>query len=222
MFGLIFGLGIAVYLIYLSLANSYFDGQNKRKYRDDSTNTYIDHNGVSRDLLTNRYRSITKDYFGDRHMWGKDIGDINLSQLNREKEYEDYRERLRHGEDIGRTTVFWEHSPFYKNGERNLLGKRYKDIATGNIFIVRQHRNKNYYVDINDLKVIRYTDRQREFYKEQKMYSEKIEIEGVKDFQETINKQRYDSSFIGDPTKGIDCPTESLLYDSWKPKKVIY
>lgn len=222
MFGVIFGLGIAVYLIYLSLANSYQDGQNKRKYKDISTNTYIDHDGVSRDLNTNRYRSITLDSHGDRHMWGKDIGDINLSQLDRKKEYEDYKDRLKRGEDIGRTTVFWEHSPFYKMGAKNILGNRYKDIATGDIFVVREHKHKAYYVSISDLKAIRYTDSQREFYKEKNKYDENTEIANIKDFQETIDKQRYDSSYIGDPTLGIGCYNETQLHDSWKPKKVIY
>ena len=217
MFGIIVAIIIIIYLVYSSISNSIEDGKGKRLFKDESTNTYLDHNGVSRDLKTDKYRSITVDYNGDRHLWGKDIGDINLSRNKRIEEYEHYKRNP----IKGRTTVYWEPSPIYKLGERNVLGKRYKDIETGDIYVVRSNNWKHYYVEINKLKVIRYTDSQKRMLEEHNNYSRKKEHEDVATFQSLIERQRNDETFIGDPSNGI--PTYSkTLEDNWIPEKIYY
>ena len=201
MFGIIVFIILVIYVIRMFILNSTDDIKGRREFRNDHFNTYIDHNGINRDLDTNQYRSITKDYNGDIYLKGKDIGNVNISQQDREKEYQQYKNALEHGLDIGRTTTYWSPSPnFNPSKEINILGKRYKDLKSGEILVVRVHEYKNYYVTIDTMEVLRYTD-----------------------FQRYINNRRSDLKFIGDPTKGIGTFNVTNLGDYWKPKKgVVY
>ena len=217
MFGIVVLICIIIYAFYSSIINDIDDNYGKRNYRDYSTNTYIDHDGVSRDLKTNKYRSITRDINGDRHLWGTDIGDINLSQINRQKEYD----KFKRSPVTGRTTVYWSPSPVYKEDKAVLLGKRYKDLETGNILIVRTHKALDFYVDTKTLQVLRYTDSTTRMLKDSNRYKKEREQEDIKEFQLLIDKQRSDQSYVGDPTygKALYC---SKYEDFWKPEKIYY
>lgn len=217
MFGIIVLVCIIIYAIYSSIVNDIDDNYGKKHFYDPTTNTYINHNGVSKDLKTNKYRFIYRDSHNDRHIWGKEIGDINLSQFDRQKEYEHYQKNP--VED--RTTVYWAPSPFYKEGKTILLGKRYKDLETGNILIVRTHKALDFYIDIETLQVLRYTDSTTRMLKESNRYKREREQDDIKEFQLLIDKQRRDKSYVGDPTygKALYC---SKCEDYWKPEKIYY
>lgn len=217
MFGIIVLVCIIVYAIYSSITNGIDDNYGRKYHLDVTTNTYIDHNGTSRDLKTNKYRSIFRDYNGDKHIWGNEIGDINLSQIDRQKEFEKYKQNP----ISGRTTVYWEPSPVYKEGKRNFLGKRYKDLKTENILVVRTHKCLDYYVDLQSLRVLRYTDSTTRMLKGSGRYKRETEIENIEEFQNLINKQRNDTSYIGDPTYG-KAIYSSNMEDYWKPEKIYY
>lgn len=224
MFGIIVFIILVIYVIRMFILNSTDDIKGRREFRNDHFNTYIDHNGINRDLDTNQYRSITKDYNGDIYLKGKDIGNVNISQQDREKEYQQYKNALEHGVDIGRTTTYWSPSPnFNPSKEINVLGKRYKDLKSGEILVVRVHEYKNYYVTIDTMEVLRYTDFQRYTMEQHNNYSKEKEIKDVEEFQKYINNRRSDSKFIGDPTKGIGTFNVTNLGDYWKSKKgVVY
>ena len=224
MFGIIVFIILVIYVIRMFILNSTDDIKGRGEFRNDHFNTYIDHNGINRDLDTNQYRSITTDYNGDIYLKGKDIGNVNISQQDREKEYQQYKNALEHGLDIGRTTTYWSPSPnFNPSKEINVLGKRYKDLKSGEILVVRVHEYKNYYVTIDTMEVLRYTDFQRYTMEQHNNYSKEKEIKDVKEFQKYINNRRSDLKFIGDPTKGIGTFNVTNLGDYWKPKKgVVY
>ena len=220
MFGIIVFIILVIYVIRMFILNSTDYIKGRSEFRNDRFNTYIDHNGINRDLDTNQYRSITRDYNGDIYLKGKDIGNVNISQQDREKEYRQYKNALEHGLDIGRTTTYWSPSPnFNPSKEINVLGKRYKDLKSGEILVVRVHEYKNYYVTIDTMEVLRYTDFQRYTMEQHNNYSKEKEIKDVEEFQKYINNRRSDLKFIGDPTKGIGTFNVTNLGDYWKPKK---
>ena len=58
MFGIIVFIILVIYVIRMFILNSTDDIKGRSEFRNDRFNTYIDHNGINRDLDTNQYRSI--------------------------------------------------------------------------------------------------------------------------------------------------------------------
>lgn len=223
MFGAIVLVIVIIYAVRMFFVNTADDIYGRINFKNDRFNTYIDHNGILRDLNSNKYRFISTDYKGDVHLEGKGIENVNISQQEREKEYIRYKHAMEQGLDIERTTVYWSPTPDYDiSREINILGKRYKDIETGKVLVVREHNYQNFYVTTDTMEVVRYTDSQRRTMKLHNNYSEEKEIKDIAAFQKYINAQRINPNYIGDPTRGIGILNLNQLEDYWKPKKISY
>lgn len=189
MFGALFLLFIFFAALITLIRNVRDDIEGRRDFKNSFTNTYIAYDGCYRDLDTGKYRSFSRRN-GDIYMRGDGIQERNISQEKRNAEYQYYKDHP----SPNRTTCFYENEP--KQNEYNPMvkrGGRYKDLKTGEIYVIREDKTHVFYVDLND-KVIRYTD----FFRKGRDNSD--EEEAVRKFQESIDKAKANKYWKMDPT----------------------
>ena len=188
------------FTIIISLVkNTIEDYQDRQISGDDKTNTYLAHDLVYRDLDTGKARFFYRENH-DLIMRGEDIEPINISQIEREKEYE----KLKNSPHQSRTTCYY--APVPKVARYGTMrGRRYKDLETRDIFVIRECNRKSFYVGLNDKKVKGYTDSQR------KAYGNTNEKKDVINFQKEIDEalmseywKRNDATMIGCPGANIN------------------
>lgn len=190
MFGAVFIFALIIYGIVQVAKNTKDDFEGRRLYKDEKSNTYLAYDGSRRDLDTGKQRFIYHQN-GDRYMVGEDIETVNLSQKEREEKYE--KVKLNHAPD--QTVVFYEKEPL----KATKRGVRYKDLKTGDIYVVREDKNANSFYVTFDNRVVRFADNERKYRKEFGVYDEEEERELVTAFQEAINNAPKDTLWK-DPT----------------------
>lgn len=195
MFGAIFIFTLIICGIVYIISSAIENSENKKKYKDNISNTYMGYDGIYRDLDTDKPRFMYRQN-GDRYMKGDDIGIVNISQLERDKEYEQAKNKS----IDGKTVSFYSNEPANAyTCERIKKGVRYKDLENGEIYVVRQDRYRNrFFVTLNN-RVVRFTDMERKNKIEFNNYDEQKEKELVREFQEEINKASNDP-YWKDPT----------------------
>jgi len=120
---------------------------------DKETNTYIDNEGRERDVITNKPRFTTTNIYGDRVTYDEKHKIIrNYSEEKRNNLESKYRM-------TGEHTVI----PMDKNKhlEHKYSGRRYKDIKTGQLYIlISPNRDcfNSYYQSIITGKIVRPSD----------------------------------------------------------------
>ena len=118
-----------------SINNVIEDEKNKTKYRNNETNTYLDHNMNRRDLNTNHLMRTEKDINGN--VWLKDINTgryvKNISEDRAERKYQDEKAKAFRGES-DRTHIRYGDDEHRKD---EFPGIRYKDFKTGKLYIER-------------------------------------------------------------------------------------
>lgn len=196
MFGIIYGTLLAVSAIKEGIVNAIDNVGNRNKFRNNITNTYIDHNGVFRDLNTNKpvgiyhknHDLIVVDNKGNRK---------NVSQEMRDKEFM----ALKNNRPKDRT-VYAIYGDIRKNISGCFYAFLYQDLITDEFVFCRHYFHKQYYIRLSDFKVLRYSDGQKYIEKENNTYNNKEEKAGIKEFQKEIDKNisLYGTSF--DPTNG--------------------
>lgn len=187
MFGAVFLLFIFIIGLIALTKNIKHDYENRIEYSDKKTNTYLAYDGIYRDLDTGKSRFFYRRN-GDRYMRGEDIAERNLSQEEREAEYQQYKQ----SPTPGRTTCFYSNEPLDISKEKR--GRRYKDLETGVLYVVRRDKKgRTFYVDL-DNHVVRYTDSFR------KKWNHDDEAEAIKEFQEAINNAISNEYWKMDPT----------------------
>lgn len=195
----------------MGIKNSLEDSENRTKYRDDETNTYLDHNMTRRDLRTNHRMSVERSYKGD--MWLRDCETghyvRNLSDERAEQKYQIEKAKADRGAS-DRTHIRFGNNDHHCDSVR---GYRYKDFKTGKMYVARSMvltkeecnmigeyyslKNYNYLkkvfalIDIDEKKAVRLTDKSIEYllYRRQtdeeiKEFSDKF----LKRFNEYINE----------------------------------
>lgn len=202
MFGVLFLIYIFYYVTHKFIRDLKQTIRNMDKTYDSLSNTYISYDGSLVDKKTGEPRFIYYDLKYDKWLCGKNIQNINLSQKQREMEYE----KLRNNPGQ-KTAIFYEQEPpniIYGDGTKR--GRRYKDLFNEDLYVVRLDENGHaFYIRVNDDKVIRYTDRYITNLLERDAYNVEEEIRAKKDFQEKIDKaktesfwKRHDPTLIGD------------------------
>lgn len=221
MFGAIFFIGIIIAVIIHNIRNFGADYSARLNTFSNDTNTFIDHNGAFRDIDTWEYKRISYDENGDKWVEDEKGNKLNISQKKRNEEYNKYLKMIKNGNDISviRTATYYEPGPTKEN-YGTILGKRYKDLETGCIMIVRCFNNKFFYVDKDESKVLRYTDHQRKLLRKINnaiKHDENIEKKDVEAFQKAIDKAIWDPNYkLGDPTRVGFHGNINSLYDSWE------
>lgn len=202
MFGAFFLVYILCYSTYTFVHNLKQNIRNRERTYDEVSNTYVCYNGNLVDMDTGRARFVYCDSNYDKWLCGKDIQDVNLSQRQREIEYEKLKDNPKQ-----RTAIYYEPEPpniIYGDGTKR--GRRYKDLHTGDLYIVRLDENGHaFYVRVDDDKVVRFTDKHISNLLEWNLYKKEEEIKAVKEFQDKIDKaktesfwKRHDPTLIGD------------------------
>lgn len=206
MFGAVFLLGVVICSIIALVRNTKEDYHNRTDYRHDQSNTYLAHDMVYRDLDTGKARFLHKEN-GDLIMRGEDIEPVNLSQIERDKEYE----KLKNKTNLSRTTCFFEPDPkVAKYG--TMRGNRYKDLETGEIYVVRRFQRRSFYVGLADRKVKRYTDSQK------RSSSNMDEEKDIVNFQKEIDEAKNDQFWKNTDYTMVGCPNSNIngLIDTWE------
>ena len=202
MFGALFFLYIFCSGLYSIFKNCKITFKNMNETYDPLSNTYISYKGTLVDMDTGEARFTCFDSNHDKWLHGKNIQSINLSQKQREIEYEKLKKNP--GQ---RTAIFFESEPInivYGDGTKR--GRRYKDLFNGDLYVVRLDKNgRAFYVRVKDNKVIRYTDRYISYLSERNSYNKEEEVVAIKAFQDKIDKakeepfwRRHDPTLIGD------------------------
>lgn len=201
MFGAVFIFGLLIYAIIHFFHNVREDYDGRQRYYDPSSNTYLSYDGTRRNINNGAYRFIYHKN-GDRYMEGDDVGVVNLSQQEREKEYE----RLKSNHDDDKTTMFYAKD----SSEDIIKGARYRDLNTGEIYVLRDDKEHNqFYVTLNN-KVVRFSDTEKRNKKLYGVYDEKKEMELIEKFQTEINRASQDP-FWKDPTMIFQRGNVSLI-----------
>lgn len=198
MFGVLFLIYMFYYITHKFIRDLKQTIRNMDKTYDNLSNTYISYNGSLIDRTTGKLRFIYYDSKHDKWLCGKGIQSINLSQKQREIEYE----KLKNSPGQ-RTAIFYEQEPsniIYGDGTKR--GPRYKDLYTDDLYVVRLDENGHaFYVKVNDDKVIRYTDRYIKNLLEWNAYKKDDEVNAIKEFQNKIDKAKTESFWkLHDPT----------------------
>ena len=189
MFGATFLVFVFIVVVVTFTKNVKHDLENRERFTDKKTNTYLSYDGNYRDLNTGKYRSFYRKN-GDLYMSGEDIEERNVSKEEREKEYLYYQ----NNPVPNRTTCFYENEPsrLCSLGKEK-RGRRYKDLKTGDLYVIRRSKNgEAFYVDFND-KVIRFTDHFRKG-------NEEREQDAIKAFQKDIDDAKANKLWTMDPT----------------------
>lgn len=206
MFGAIFIIIFVIFGIVTICKNVAEDYDGRKNYRNDFTNTYMGYDGVDRDLDTGKARFFYREN-GDQIMRKEEsLETINVSQQKRDIEYE----KAKKGYYPGRTTMYYAPSPKAPYGSRIMNGARYKDIETGEIYVVREFNRQSFYVDLKG-KVVRYTDFQKKHTPDKER-----EFKEVAAFQKEIERAKKtwgnaDYTFVGAPSSN-----ENQLIDIWE------
>lgn len=118
------------------ISNFLEDSENRTKYRDNETNTYLDHNMTRRDLRTNHQMSVEKSNQGDIWLRDCETGHYvrNLSDERAEQKYQIEKAKAARGES-DRT-----HIRYGDNDHRydSIRGYRYKDFKTGKLYVAKR------------------------------------------------------------------------------------
>lgn len=119
----------------MGIKNSLEDNENRTKYRDNETNTYLDHNMTKRDLNTNHVMAYHKANNGDVLLKDCETGRYvkNISQDRTEKKYQEERAKALRGES-DRTHIRYGDDEHRKD---TFPGYRYKDFKTGKLYVER-------------------------------------------------------------------------------------
>lgn len=136
LFGLfytVFGLGCKG---ISSIKNTLEDEENKKLYRDNECNTYLDHNATRRDLNTNHRMSIEYAYNGDIWLRDSETGKYvrNLTDERAERKYQAEKAKVACGES-DRTHIQYGTDEHRKD---TFPGYRYKDFKTGKLYVARK------------------------------------------------------------------------------------
>ena len=135
----LFGLFYATFCLgckgVLGVQNFLEDEDHKTRYRNDETNTYLDHNMTKRDLITNHVISTEKDINGD--VWLKDVQTgryvKNITADRVEAKYQEEKTKAFRGES-DRTHIRYGDNEHCKD---EFPGYRYKDFKTGKLYVER-------------------------------------------------------------------------------------
>lgn len=121
------------------LKNKAIKDEEKKKVK---TNTYTDHNGVTRDIATNQVRHIYKDRItGDA--WLEDSHRNRIRNLSEEKRKAEYEERKNNNSE--RKAVLYDswgvkNSPIRDDMDWfRLTGNVYKDVINGDLYVERNN-----------------------------------------------------------------------------------
>lgn len=154
MFGIIYTLFTSIGLLINSLKESKENEKCKSLYKNKDGLTYIDIKGNSRLLSNNDLVFYTYDKNGDYVL--EDISGYiykNFSEEQREKKQKYFKEKsIKNGDS---TYCISEN-----NHKKDWIckGKRFMDIKTNDIYVIRFLNGKYYYMNINDGKVVKKTD----------------------------------------------------------------
>ena len=148
MFGLLYMASNAIAYLFSWTKTSYDDYCHKqdaiKNERNEKvkTNTYTDHRGCTRDIVTNGLRYTNKDHStGD--IWLEDVNGKKIRNLSQEKRNIEFEENKRNNPDKRaiKYTV-WDHNTTQikdMNEWFRLEETIYKDVNNGDLYIIRNN-----------------------------------------------------------------------------------
>ena len=157
LFGLVWTLFMTTGKAVNGIKNSIEDSHNKEKSLDGIM--YYDYKGRRRlisnnhfchDLYKDGYRRIV-DSTNSKVVWDARDTVIPQNIANYKKE------ALRRGKTVYRCDSHIDNIP-YNRSEGEIIGHQYKDIETGQMYVIREIDSFSFYVDIATNKAVRYTD----------------------------------------------------------------
>ena len=157
MFGIIYGLVNIGGRIIGSVQDNLVDNEHKQTMYDSSTNTYLDHNYVQRDIATNQLR-YEKIVDGDKCLMGySNKGSYIVRNLDKERRIKELKE----AKDNNKTVVQYNLDEHIKD---KCQGVRYIDALDHNrLLVIREYKEENQviakiYMDVKTGLGIRCTD----------------------------------------------------------------
>lgn len=224
MFGLLYTLFVGGARAVKGIQDTIENEEFKQKYRDDESGIYYDNKMRKHDQRTGRIVVYEKDLkTGD--VWVKDALSCerlrNVTQNSVEQHYEEERRKYLNG-TTARTYVQYGNDAHRKDKCR---GKRYKDLKTGKLYVVREievpynkiDRNKYWIgdkirclMDLQTYQYVRPTDRELAHHAGK---SEKIE--GLYKAIEYANKEKNIKVKKYEKTKDIN-PSDLFWYELYK------
>lgn len=146
----VIGVGLLIHFINENKENE----ENKKRYRHPNGLTYIDNKGRSRLLSNDKLVFYTHDKNGDYIL--EDVsGHVyrNFSEEKRVKWLNDEKKRAIENKE---STYCLDDNNHRKDW--TCKGKRFVDLKTGNIYVIRYIKYKYYYMDISTGLLVRKTD----------------------------------------------------------------
>ncbi len=209
MLGFVYTLFVSIGAVIHKTKQNKENEENKVKFQNPDGLTYVDIEGKSRFLSNNEVGFYTYDRNGD-YVLEDASGYIykNFSKEKKEKEQtKRYTEAIKNNE-----TTYCIDDNDHKN-DWYCKGKRFKDVQTGDIYVIRRLNYTYWYLNITNGMIIRKTDWQLKQdkimksshnFKDKTLYDEIYYID-VNDF----NKRRYGtqnkSEFYLDHKYNFDC-----------------
>lgn len=196
MFGLIYSLFVSIGLIGHTAKEIQENEENKVKYRHPDGLTYVDTKGRSR-LVSNNEIVVYGMKNGD-YVLEKINGTVikNYSKEQRESQIESNRQKAIINNE---TTYCIDENTHEKEWIKK--GKRFKDLKTGDIYIIRCINYKYYYMRLNDGMLVRKTDYQI-------AYDERYEQKGYWNFK--------DVDIVSFNQKQKNVTDQYALYREWE------
>lgn len=162
MLGILYEIGRGIiWVIGLGL-EAHENNENKEKFRHKNGLTYTDNKGRSR-LLSNNHIAMYHTYYHGEYA-DYVLEDIesnvivkNFTEEQRKKEQEI---ALKKALDEHKTTVCLDSNNYKKHiiSEKGFRGKRFKDLKTGEIYVIRKIKFRYYFMSIENGFIIRETD----------------------------------------------------------------
>lgn len=154
---------------------------NKEKAKEEGKDTYLDRQYHQR-LVSNDRPVVIKQINGQA--WYVDAQTekpyINLSEREFEKNY-------KRSIELGKTVVpIGGELENHSSSTEKVRGRRYYDLNTKDIYVIRELCNWNWYIRLSDFKPIRLTDCERNRMEKYPNFAEK----NRKDVQDCINKNQ--------------------------------
>lgn len=235
MFGLFYSIAVGLGLAVDSGAKAIISHQDREKARQEGKLTYYDENNKLRLVKTNERVADTTLRNGDHVLKydGCNHGRIIRNYTQEKYEYElekNRREAIREGKSTYCITITGipkaDHTePLYKDDNgyvknpKEIMGFRFKDFKTGDVYVIRKIKGRYYFMDITNGHLVRETDYQKKQTSEYTEYDKK-NYPGVNITEFNLKKERYKNDYYKDQEdykdvlKSMECRFAGGM-DSW-------
>lgn len=166
MYGILFFTFCGIVLAVGSIKEGIENGENRIKFRHKNGLTYIDNKGRDRLLSNNHIAMYHVDYTNGRQDYVlEDIeSHVIIKNFTKEKQDREYEESREKAVGEGKSTFCIDSNNYKKYiiSEKGFEGKRFKDLQTGKIYVIRKIKFRYYYMNIENGFIVRETDYSKE------------------------------------------------------------